>query len=153
MFAMNQRMGEKYREVATKEPPEIDQRLSEIAKSGFEFRNGCHFLKLLQPTNTNVNENSFPDRTGYECFANSIHIDDYATTNYLAHGILFVREVFETWNAQGHECELVAVFSLDECGLKIRLHTKRLDEQWIDDNLEGYEEAVLVVDSSEMPGV
>jgi hypothetical protein len=147
-------MSERYRELRRDDLPKRDEGLSRIAKSGFVFKDGCYLLRGLIPTHTNVGRWDFPDRTGYECTMNHIHIDDHVDSDFLAFGISFVEEVFETWRTQGYEPELMAIFAVDESGLEsglmIAFHAKRPNEQWLDENLENYrEEAVLMVDSSE----
>ena len=150
MLVMNQQMHNQYQEARTKHLAQKNLRLSEIAKSGFELRDGCYFLKQLIPTETNVNAGSFPDRTGYECFINHIHLDDYVDSDYLVHGIDYIRQVFLTWNKRYRKRKLIAVLAISESSPTVRFHTKRSGEQWLSDNMEGYEEPVLTVDSSEI---
>ncbi len=61
--------------------------------------------------------------------------------------------VFQTnntqWNKLRETKKLIAIMSLDELGLKVKFHLDRSGEQWLSDELEDYEESILVVDSSE----
>lgn len=119
-----------------------------IADGGFLQRDGCAILQSLM-VDTNVTLSTFMDRTGYECFFNSLHIEDYEADQPLVQAILFATRVFEVWNAAKTNALLIAVISADEHSVVTKFHTKRLGEQWLSDNMEGYEDPILSVDSSE----
>lgn len=131
---------------------ELDRSLCEITESGFKGQNGCFFLGKCLEIDTNTSINDFPDKTGYECFINSVNIDDYVEDGYLEQAVSFVRNVFSQWNDIQESKKLIAILSLDEFGLKVKFHMHRVGEQWLSDELEDYEESILVVDSSESIG-
>jgi hypothetical protein len=128
---------------------DLNRSLLEIAESGFMVKDGCFLLGKCMDADTNVSISNFPDKTGYECFINSVNIDDYVEENYLEQGICFVRNVFSRWNSVQGLPKLIAILSLDEFGLKVKFHAWRVGEHWLTDELEDYEESVLVVDSLE----
>ena len=129
---------------------ELDNDLREIVEAGFVGDDGCYLLKKYLEIGTNVSFSDFPDKTGYECFINSVNIDDYVKDNYLAQGLCFVRNILSRWNEFQDDEVLMAILSLDELGSKVKFHTLREGEQWLADELDEYEEAILLVDSSEM---
>ena len=148
MFRMNSEMLGKYNQLSFLNV-ELNHGLSEIIASGFEEKNGCFFLKECINIVSNVSVNNFPDKTGYECFINSINIDDYVQEDYLAQGIYFVQKVFHQWDKLKNNHMLIAILSLDDFGLKVKFHVQRLGESWLADELEDYEESILMVDSSD----
>src|SRR5690554_2407495 len=122
----------------------LPMELKKIAKNGFIDKNGCVFLKELANRQTNVNLDDFIDKTGYECFINSLHIDDYVESNFLSYALVFVFELFERWKKNKN---LQAIISVDEFGAVVKLHKDRVGESWIGGNIEDYEEAILAIDS------
>lgn len=125
--------------------------LNEISNSGFSKVGPCFFLKKCYEINTNASIQNFPDKTGYECFVNSVNIDDYVSDNYLEYALSFVNNTFGLWNSLKFNDELISILSMDEFGLKVKFHMARVGEQWLSDNLETYEEAILIISSSEYP--
>ncbi len=122
----------------------------EIAKSGFETIGGCYFLKKLLPYGANVSQRDFIDKTGYECFINSVNVDDYVGNSYLEHGLELVRNALSAWREFNNQEVFVAIISYDDIGAKVRFHLDRMNENWLSDDLESYDEAILIVDSSEL---
>lgn len=120
-----------------------------IADSGFDAREGCHFLAALLPAVKNVTRDSFPDCTGYECFVNSIHVEDYDDKAPLSQAIQFVACVFAAWRASVPTLTLTSVVSADEFSVVVKFHVKRPAEQWLSENIEGYEDPTMSVESSE----
>lgn len=128
-----------------------DNSLNEFSNSGFSTIEGCFFLKRCFEISTNASSEDFPDKTGYECFINSLNIDDYVSENYLEYGLSFVNNTFGLWNSLKLNDELISVLSMDEFGLKVKFHVARIGERWLSDDLEAYEEAILMISSSEYP--
>lgn len=148
MLTMNSEMSKAYRNLSLANV-ELDHRLGEIAESGFKYQDDCFFLGKCFDVDTNVSIDDFPDKTGYECFINSVNIDDYIDDGYLEQAVCFVRSVFSQWNKAQEGRKLIAILSMDEFGLKVKFHMQRVGEQWLSGELEEYEESILVVDSSE----
>lgn len=148
MINMNKKMDAEYRRLS-ESGIDLHGALGEIVHGGFCSEDGCFFLKKCFEVDTNVSRKDFFDKTGYECFINSINIDDYVDSNYLEYGVLFVRNVFSLWNSFEKNKKFISIVSLSDFGLKVKFHLARPDERWLDENLEGYENSILVVDSSE----
>lgn len=127
----------------------LDGELADIARSGFVVRDGCVFLRSLESFQMHISLKSFPGRTGYECFVNSIHTDDYVNANFLACALSYLSLVFEAWNKSGLPGVLQGTISGDEFDATVKFHLLRPGETWLSDDLEGYEEAVLTVESTD----
>jgi len=123
--------------------------LSDLATQGVTERAGCFFLAALVDKGTNAVEANFLDRTGWECFLNSVHIDDFASSDYLLNACLFVQSIFREWKRRGYPGIFQAIISNDEYGTVVKFHLLRNGESWIGSDLEGYEESILLVDSCE----
>ncbi|EUC17707.1 UNVERIFIED_ORG: hypothetical protein BDU10_7515 [Burkholderia sp. CF145] len=122
--------------------------LKAVADNGFVHHNGCYVLRDLSAT-TNATRSTLGDSTGYECFVNSLHIEDYEADQPLAQAILFVMQVFQIWNAAAPNKYLTAIVSAGEFSVVAKFHVKRPDEHWLSDNIEGYDDPVLSIDSNE----
>ncbi|WP_189438699.1 hypothetical protein [Pseudovibrio japonicus] len=143
---MNSKMVDIYNRLPV-EVGRIDPALQKLAFSGFKEKDGCTFLTASLTTETNASIDMFPDRTGYECFINSINIDDFVKNNFLEQGISFVQEVFSQWNKFKPPRKRIALLIATEWGVKVKIHSHRQDEWWLADDLEGYEEPILVISS------
>lgn len=126
----------------------LDPSLREIAENGFLKKDDCYILRGLSGT-TNATRANFDDCTGYECFFNSLHIEDYDAESPFAQARLFVVQVFRTWITAYPMTPLRAIVSADEFSVVVKFHVRRLGEQWLSDNIEGYEDPVLSIDSDE----
>jgi len=127
----------------------IEGELERIARSDFVERDGCIFIAALNPQ-SHMSLDSFPDRTGYECFVNSVHIDDYVSDDLLATAISWLSLVLDQWNKFGLPGVLQGSVSTDEFGATVKVYVLRPNEPWLGDDLEGYEQAVLTVNSGDM---
>lgn len=125
----------------------LPEELRQLISQGFVIREGYVFLSALLGRNTNVDDNSFPDKVGYECFINSIHIDDYVESNYLEHACCFIDQCFGAWRHAKQPGLIKAILSCDEFGAVVKFHADRSDESWIAQEIEEYDEAILVADS------
>lgn len=130
----------------------LDPVLQRIADSGFVADGGRIFLAALLPAETNVSTDSFPDDTGYECFINSLHVEDFTCDAPLPQAIRFVSEVFLAWRRRGDRRSLSAVVSsVDEQSAVVKFHVVRAHEKWLGGDPDDYLEAILATDSSEFP--
>lgn len=98
---------------------------------------------------TNTSTSTFGDCTDYECFVNSLHIEDYDEKQPILQAILFIERVFEIWNSAKQTIIITAILSADDFSVVVKFHTNRLGEQWLSDNINGYEDAVLSINSNE----
>lgn len=110
---------------------------------GFIRVDGCVFLAGLFKGNPGIN-NHF-DKTGIECFVNSFHVDDYVSERYLDYSCLFCNEILSQWerNNDNKAEYLNVIISLDDFGAVIKVHMKREGENWLNSNLDKYEDAIL----------
>lgn len=122
--------------------------LKRISSLGFQSEAGCFFLKYNYKNHTNVLGEDFIDKTGYECFINSINIDDFVEKDYYVQGLLFCAEIIRKWKEESHD-KLISIFIADEISLKIKFHIERKDENWLSTDLEKYEEAILIISSND----
>ncbi|MCP3657429.1 MAG: hypothetical protein GY734_14675 [Herbaspirillum sp.] len=122
--------------------------LRSIVDRGFDVREGCYFLGALLPTATNVTKSSFQDCTGYECFVNSLHIEDYDDNNLLSQAIQLASDIFAAWRADMPDLPLISIVSVDETSVVVKFHVKRPTEQWLSENLDGYEDPIMLMESS-----
>lgn len=124
-----------------------------LIKDGFIEIEKCYLISSQYKNNTNVSLKNFQDRTGYECFINSIHIDDFVMSNHLCNSLVFVNLLFEKWNLREEKNKIKAIIIADEMGVLVKIHTIRDGEFWIEENIEEYEEAILTADSSDVLGI
>ena len=128
----------------------LPAQLTDLLAQGFCKINDCFFLSSLATKKTIASNTDFPDKTGYECFINSIHIDDYTSSDYLANAHLFAELAFRIWHKEGQKGTLQAIISSDEFGASIKFHFLREGESWIDSDLSKYEDAILVLNSDDL---
>jgi hypothetical protein len=100
----------------------------------------------------------FPDTTGYECFANHIHIDDYVlerSPEYLVEQALALATLLnERLCSMAPDSAFRFIIAANEDGCTLRFHSVRADELWETQDLEGYtEEAVAVIESNELHAI
>lgn len=128
---------------------EINSELFKIIKNGFIEKKDCVLIKYFLEINDHVSLKDFFDKTDYECFINSINIDDHFEQNYLEQGVLCIRIAFEEFNKSNIDGILNCSMSIDEFGSKLKFHILRDNESWLSEDLEGFEEAILLVSSEE----
>lgn len=124
--------------------------LRRIAKEGLIRRDGCLFLAIAAREQSNATVSSFEDKTGYECFINHIHVEDYVATNVAEQTFGFVFSILTWWNGRRFDGVLNSISTFDEGLAGIRFHLKRRNENWLADDLDAYREAVLELPSSEV---
>lgn len=118
--------------------------LALIAEGGFYEKEGCEFLCHFKGVHTNVNIDSFEDRTGYECFINSIHVDDFVEEQWLGTALQFIIRLLDSWSRVPRTETLQIVLTSNELGATVKAHILRHGESWVSDDLEGYENPVLM---------
>ncbi|MBR8330359.1 hypothetical protein KDW69_01710 [Burkholderia ambifaria] len=126
----------------------LNSALEAIVNKGFCQRDECYFLRALLGS-ANVTRGNFVDCTGYEYFVNSLHVDDYDSVSPFTQAIMLVKEVFAVWNTIQRTVKLVAVVSADQFNVVTKFHVQRPGEQWLSDNIDGYDDPVMSIDSNE----
>ena len=123
----------------------LDKKLLSIVSNGFLEVDGCYFISKLFENCNNVSKADFIDKTGYECFVNSIHIDDYVDNIFLGQAFLLVEKVFEIWNEKNKAYLLTGLVSETEFGANVKFYLKRPNEEYIKiDEIEKFEEGVML---------
>jgi hypothetical protein len=114
---------------------------------------GCFFLKALLPDEFNIDEalrSSF-DQTDIECQINHIHLDEYI--KQLERNIKTLVEqgvnyAFALKALLPETKDFNVIFActhdpLTDCN--VRFHKRRVDQKWLTDDIESYEEALFVI--------
>lgn len=120
----------------------LPEELNSWVDKGFVKQKNCVFFVAL--FDFYPNDTCLFDKTGVECFVNSFHIDDYVAERYLDYSCLFCNAILNKWQQEGNSEKLNMIVSMDEFGAVIKCHVKRQGESWLSDNLEEYEDAILV---------
>jgi len=127
----------------------ISTEISGILFDGFLIKDGCYFFSRLLEKVVGVKLEDFQDRTGYECFVNSFHVEDYDDIDPVSQAIIFIAKVFEVWCGNYYSIDLRAIMSCDDLSVVVKFHVDREAEEWLAGSLEDYIDPVLSVDSSE----
>jgi hypothetical protein len=126
----------------------LPKSLAEIVHGEFIVAEGCYFVSSLYTAKGNANLSRFPDKTGYECYVNHIHLDDHDanTVKQLEMAIAAMKVLRENWrNWEYSHLPIEFVISVDESSCVFRFHVLRDNEKYLDGDLEKYEnDAVLV---------
>lgn len=122
----------------------LPDELNSIVNEGFFERNGCFFSKKLMGYCTSASPDYFQDSVGFECFVNSLHIDDYVKDNYLDYSISFSNALFESWQHFSSDKKLNVIILPNDFGITIKFHLIRPNETWLSEDLEEYEDPVLI---------
>jgi hypothetical protein len=121
-----------------------------IGKAAFISEEGCYFLDALYHGRGNATLHSFPDETGYECFVNHLHLDDYAvgSANQVGLALTLMQNIKSQWRESKYSAlPLEFVVSVDDSSCVLRFHVLRQGQRYLDEDLEAYkEDAVLVSD-------
>ena len=136
-------------------PEVLPQKLLTLLNAGFLEQDQCVFLSALRKE-APVERLDFPDCTGYECFVNHIHVEDYLENGglppleLLGCGIALARELKARLSGfQGmRHFRIIVIVQGATCS--VRFHTIRPDEEWMDKDLHGYrEEAIAILETHE----
>jgi len=128
---------------------QLNVALQELLSEGFIFYKGCYFLKSLYKQQNHINQSDFIDSTGYECFINSIHFDDYVNNSVFEQALLFSNNLIKVWNVQNNGLILKLILSETDFGFNLKFHLYRKAEQWINENdIDKFDEALIIFNSS-----
>jgi hypothetical protein len=156
----NQRMEALYQQVRQDnldDPKGLSQKLQQLLASPFMEEEGCVFLAQLRTRVPTVKLADFQDRTAYECYVNHIHVEDYSENGgflplpMLGYGMAVAQSLRDRLvkEKQGKHFHVIVNFDGDHCD--VRFHTVRLDETWLNPDLEEYtQEALAVLDTTPM---
>jgi hypothetical protein len=138
-----------------KDPKQLSRKLVELLDAGFTRADGCVLQAALEKLRGNANIDDFPDRTGYECFVNHIHVEDYFDEDgsfgqiaRLGQGIAFANDLKERLSSFSADENFRLIVSSDESSCSVRFHVIRNGEEWLSPDLNSYQqEAILVLDT------
>ena len=143
LLRANKSMLERYAPYLTPTDIVLPHRLLSILNSGLVIKDGCVLFKdLLSECHTTSRDN-FSDMTGYECFVNHIHLNGRNFIKMIKTGVSFLAKVSIVYKKSGTNVPLVGIISLietDVSGITVRFHLNRLNEVWLADDIEAYEE-------------
>ena len=123
---------------------QLPKELEDLIDQGFVEEDGCFFIFSQFEKMTNASKSNFQDKTGHECFINSIHIDDFVKKDYIINSLLFVNSIFCKLPADKNKIKAIVV--ADDAGALVKIHSIREGEFWIDDNLDEYADAVFTAE-------
>jgi hypothetical protein len=113
-----------------------------------EIFEDCVLLKEHWDPKKHVQITDFPDKTGFECSANHVHLPFVGTNESLISCLEYaatLQEALSPFTQDRRFRVIVALPEDDDC--TVRFHQIRPGENWIADDLEGYKsEAILVFD-------
>jgi len=93
-----------------------------------------------------VSTEDFPDRTGYECFVNHIHLPYDGKRESLMACLACAEQVRGELERYTNGREFLIIVSVYADGCVVRFHECRPGESWLGGNLEAYtEEAILAI--------
>ncbi|RVU36796.1 hypothetical protein EOI86_16665 [Hwanghaeella grinnelliae] len=127
----------------------ISPSLQLLLDEGFLWRGGACLLAHFADGQRNFRPNDYQDLTGYECAVNSLHIEDYATTDVVAQTYMFVEQLVGMWNRTHTDEKARVIVTSDEGDVVVKMHTIRIGEEYLAADLEGYLDAVLEVDTTD----
>lgn len=120
-------------------------KLMAIVDDGFvEHKSSSIFLKACLPHSESVDSEQFQDLTGFECFVNSVHIDELTSEDLVVQGVLFARALRNRWKFQIKDRKCVAILSASSDSTVVKLHTWRAGERWLDPDVDSYSDAVFL---------
>jgi hypothetical protein len=106
------------------------------------------FVLLKDPykANRHIRPQDLPDKTGYECLINHIHLPFDGTGDSLKSSLKYAVALHSALAQMGKNRRFQVILSVNEQECTVRFHQLRQGESWIAEDLEGYaEEAVLLL--------
>ncbi|HKQ79087.1 MAG TPA: hypothetical protein VJ810_35660 [Blastocatellia bacterium] len=129
--------------------------LLRLIEPGFTEVEGAVLLKTQEKLAKGVKPGNFPDLTGYECFVNHVHIEDYlseaglGSNARLKQGIAFANKIMEELSSLFPSKLFKVIVATNESECNVRFHLIRSGENWLSDNLDKYgQEGILVLETS-----
>lgn len=138
----------------------LNDELGGIANSGFLENRGCFLISEMYGSEYDSYDikKDFTDEIGFEAFVNHLHIEDYCSSKLVSNAISYMSQVFDNWNLAYGDKELRFIYSISpgldnsEKSHTVRNYVHRSGQDYLVDDLEGYEmEAVLLISSDSMP--
>jgi len=119
--------------------------LETLKSPSLTIANGSVLLKQEYERAAHVKTTDFPDRTGYECFVNHVHLPFNGTResllSCLGYAVSLQRELVPLAN----ERRFQVIVSVAEDGCTVRFHEVRPGQNWLSEDIEGFAEEAIVV--------
>jgi len=132
----------------------LSDELSDLLQAGFTVIHSAVVFSAMNQAARKTPVSSFPDLTGYECFINHLHVEDYFegftedSQQLLCQGIAFALEVKRQlqFSFPGRQFNLIIAYN--EFGCNFRFHTVRTGESWLPADLEQLtREAIMILET------
>jgi len=121
----------------------LPNHLSTILKSGLIEKDGCVFIRALISKCSTINQNDFPDKTGYECFVNHIHIEEVEIEKTIKIAVKFFANLKNIIKNFGIDNSVRGIISVNETDLTVSFHLLHPNERWLAEDLDGYKEECI----------
>jgi hypothetical protein len=109
-----------------------------VVEGSILLKNGSEQAKSLKL-------DQFPDKTGLEAFINHVHFPLDDSRESLLKCLRYATDLQEELMRVGADRKFRILMSLRNDGCVIRFHQVRPNENWIADDLEGYEEEGILL--------
>jgi hypothetical protein len=136
----NQKMGMLMKDLPTHESG-LSPKISYALVSGFVEEQGCVLLASEAHHTAFSRAADTHDETGYECFINHLH------TKSLQEALELAKRLDKALTER-FAASFSVIVAFDGQEATVRFHKLRAGQAWLSDNIEGYEEAIAVLDSN-----
>jgi len=128
-------------------PCSLEEELAALA--GEALLETSHGVVLRPLAQAKWEPGAFPDETGYEAYANKIHIADFLSTPdrgpayVVAQGILYAEALRERLKVRDENFCIILSLDPDSVDVTVRFHMVRPEQQWLADDMNGYAEGII----------
>lgn len=145
---MNQRMSALLRQADIPLPFVDDPALNTLSVPALSHVGEFVLLTNQYDANKHVNPADFPDKTGFECFVNHVHLPFDGTGASLRSCLSYAIALQKGLSRIVKNPSFLVIASVNDDWCTVRFHQLRQNEAWIAEDLEGYtEEAVLLLET------
>jgi len=133
--------------------PPLEPALRDILNQGFFSFDGCVFLERFRQIAERYSVQDFPDRTGFECFVNHIHVEDFLPKisdirDQLTQALSLAHDLSAALCKGSPAQSFSIIMNSGDDGAIVRFHVKREGERYVAASLEKYDEPVLVIEEA-----
>lgn len=105
--------------------------LTKLLEEGFVCKQQHFFFKGYYIKNPHITPDLFEDNTAYECFINSVHIEDFCQRNRVQNALLLISRMQKALTEMGCRYEIILTVRRRECILTF--HSSHKGEvDWVD---------------------
>lgn len=122
-----------------------------LAPTDFVTVDDSVLLRSEHEKSTHIKARDFPDRTGFECFINHLHVPFNGTRESLLGSLGYATALRQALSSfQGREFLVITSIADGEC--TVRFHQVRQNENWVSEDLERYGSEAILLLRSRAPG-